>query len=246
MSRVSDARGAGMRGLTRALDALFHAPKLDGPCRVRLAAWQRRTRADLALPHRQARYVVVDVETTGLDLRRDAPIAIGAVGVCGGAIVFDDTFQVVLRQSAASLDANILIHGIGGETQLAGQDPALAMLDFIEYTGTSPLAAFRAGFDQPMLERATRDHLGAALGLPVIDLALLLPALFGDAECSSLDDWLAHFGGAVGARHDPLADAYATAQLLLIALAAADTVGMGSAQRLLAIQKAQRWLGRRT
>ncbi|HEX6138087.1 MAG TPA: 3'-5' exonuclease [Casimicrobiaceae bacterium] len=235
-----------MRSLTRALGALFRAPKLDAACRTRLATWQRRARADLALAHRQARYVVVDVETTGLDLRRDAPIAIGAVGVCRGSIAFGDAFQVVLRQHAASLDANILIHGIGGETQLAGRDPTLAMLDFVEYAGASPLVAFRAEFDRPMLERAARDNLGVELRLPFIDLAFLLPALFRGTDCGSLDEWLAHFGGGVAARHDPLADAYATAQLLLIALAAADAVGMGNAQGLLAVQKAQRWLGRRT
>ena len=47
------------------------------------------------------------------------------------------------------------------------------------------------------------------------------------------------------ARHDALADAYATAQLLLVALGAADALGMDNARRLLAMQKAQRWLGTR-
>ena len=211
--------------------------------RERLSAWQRLPRADLSLPHRHARYVVVDVETTGLDMRRDLPIAIGAFGFSDNAIVFGDAYEVVLKQSAASADANILIHGIGGQMQLAGRDPALAMLEFVEYAGSSPLVAFRAEFDQAMLVRAARTYLGVALGVPFIDLAFLLPALFRGAECSSLDDWLAHFGREAAARHDPVADAYETAQLMLIALAAADAVGMESAQSLLAMQKAQRWLG---
>ena len=213
--------------------------------RERLSAWQRLPRADLSLPHRHARYVVVDVETTGLDMRRDVPIAIGAFGFRDNAIVFGDAYEVVLKQSAASADANILIHGIGGQMQLAGRDPALAMLEFVEYAGSSPLVAFRAEFDQAMLVRAARTYLGVALGVPFIDLAFLLPALFRGAECSSLDDWLAHFGREAAARHVPVADAYETAQLMLIALAAADAVGMESAQSLLAMQKAQRWLGRR-
>jgi DNA polymerase-3 subunit epsilon len=129
--------------------------------------------------------------------------------------------------------------------QLAGRDPTLAMLEFVEYAGSSPLVAFRADFDRSMLVRAARRFLGAELEMPFIDLAFLLPALFRGAECSSLDDWLAHFGREAVARHDPVADAYETAQLMLIALAAADAVGMESAQSLLAMQKAQRWLGRR-
>ena len=213
--------------------------------RERLSAWQRLPRADLSLPHRHARYVVVDVETTGLDMRRDLPIAIGAGGFSDNPNTIGDANEVVLKQSTASADANILIHGIGGQMQLAGRDPALAMLEFVEYAGSSPLVAFRAEFDQAMLVRAARTYLGVALGVPFIDLAFLLPALFRGAECSSLDDWLAHFGREAAARHDPVADAYETAQLMLIALAAADAVGMESAQSLLAMQKAQRWLGTR-
>jgi DNA polymerase-3 subunit epsilon len=234
-----------MRILRRAIGALWPSANVDPAVRERLTAWQRVPPADLSLPHRRTRYVVVDVETTGLDMRRDVPIAIGAVGLRDGAIVFGDAYEVVLRQSAASADANILIHGIGGQMQLGGRDPALAMLEFVEYAGSSPLVAFRAEFDASMLARATRKYLGAELELPFIDLAFLLPALFRGAECSSLDDWLAHFGREAAARHDPVADAYETAQLLLIALAAADAVGMESARSLLAMQKAQRWLGQR-
>jgi hypothetical protein len=87
--------------------------------------------------------------------------------------------------------------------------------------------------------------LDVGLRLPFIALALLLPALFRDADRGGLDEWLAQFGGAVAVRHDPLADACATAQLLPIAPSAADARGRGNAKRLLAIRKARRWLGRR-
>jgi hypothetical protein len=46
-------------------------------------------------------------------------------------------------------------------------------------------------------------------------------------------------------RHHALADALVTAQLLQIALVAADRVGMGRRAQLIAMQKAQRWLGKR-
>ena len=54
-----------------------------------------------------------------------------------------------------------------------------------------------------------------------------------------------HSLASISSFDNPVADAYETAQLMLIALAAADAVGMESAQSLLAMQKAQRWLGRR-
>ena len=133
-----------MRSLARTLASLVRPSRLPAPLHARLAAWQRLRPADLAIAHRRARYVVVDVETTGLDLRRDTPIAIGAIGVRDGTIALDDAFHVVLRQDEPSADANILIHGIGGEVQRGGRDPRLALLDFVEYAGNAVLVAFRA------------------------------------------------------------------------------------------------------
>lgn len=231
--------------LARSVDFLFGGPKVGGALGDRLAAWQRLPRVDLGVSHARARYVVVDAETTGLDLHSDTLIALGAVGVQRRAIVLDDGFDAVLKQAQASTDANILIHGIGGVTQLGGRDPAHALLDFLAYVGKAPLVAFRAEFDRVMLERAMRDVLGVSLGLPFVDLAFLLPALFQGTACDSLDEWVAHFGGDIAVRHHALGDAYATAQLLLIALAAADAAGMESPAQLLATQKAQRWLGTR-
>ena len=107
------------------------------------------------------------------------------------------------------------------------------------------MVAFRAEFDRTMLTRALKSILGVAFHHPWIDLALLLPALFQATECNSLEDWLAHFDIAPAARHQALADAFAAAQLLQIALHAADRHGMGNASLLIAMQKAQHWLGKR-
>lgn len=231
--------------LARSVDFLFGGPKVGGELGDRLARWQRLPKADLALPHAGTRYVVVDVETSGLDLRRDRLIAVGAIGLNRGVIVLDDGFDAVLRQRQASPDANILIHGIGGEAQLGGRDPAEGVVAFLEYAGRAPLCAYRSEFDQPMLERGVFEILGVHVRLPFVDLAFLLPALFKGTECDSLDDWLAHFAIATPSRHSAVADAYATAQLGLIALTAAEAVGMHTAADLLAMQKAQRWLGTR-
>ncbi len=97
------------------------------------------------------------------------------------------------------------------------------------YVGKSPLVAFRAEFDRVMLERAMRDVLGVPLGLPLDRPRVpAAGAVSGHECCDSLDEWLAHFGGDIAVRHHALADAYATAQLLQIALAAADAAGMES------------------
>jgi DNA polymerase III subunit epsilon len=231
--------------LDGALGFLRARPKVTGTQAERLAAWRKLPPTDLALPHVRARYVVVDTETTGLDMRRASVIAIGAAVVSAGRLPLSACFETVLRQEQASPDANILIHGIGGQMQLSGVEPATGMLDFLDHVGTAPLVAFRAEFDRTMLTRALKSILGVTVQQPWLDLALLLPALFQTTECHSLEDWLAHFDIAPAARHQALADAFATAQLLQIALHAADRHGMGNAAALIAMQKAQRWLGKR-
>lgn len=227
------------------VDYLLGGPKVGGPDEERLRRWFAIPAQPAGLPHARARYVVVDTETTGLDMKRDRVIAIGAAGVDGGVLRLADCFDVVLRQERASPDANILIHGIGGEAQLAGAEPKQGVLAFLEYLAKSPLVAFRADFDRTMLARAVKSVLGVPFHHPWIDLAVLLPALFPRAEATTLDDWLGHFRLVGAERHHALADAFATAQLLQIVLDAADRVGMRTAADLVAIQRAQVWLGRR-
>jgi len=227
------------------VEYLLGGPKVGGPDEERLRRWFAMPAQPARLPHARARYVVVDTETTGLDMKRDRVIAIGAAGVDGGLLRLADCFDVVLRQERASPDANILIHRIGGEAQLAGVDPKQGVLAFLEYLAKSPLVAFRADFDRTMLARTVKAVLGVPFHHPWIDLAVLLPALFPGAEATTLDDWLGHFRLAGAERHHALADAFATAQLLQIVLDAADRVGMRTAADLVAIQRAQIWLGKR-
>jgi DNA polymerase-3 subunit epsilon len=123
----------------------------------------------------------------------------------------------VLQQEMVSDKDNILVHGIGGQVQRQGVPPVEALLTFLEYVGTSPLVAFHTGFDQTMIGRAIRTHLGLRLNHPWADLAYVAPALFPRLSAShrSLDHWMAHFCIGNYARHSALADALATAELLL-------------------------------
>ncbi len=192
-------------------------PELTPQQAQRLEDWQALPQADMQAPFEAARYVVVDVETSGLDIRKDHLIAIGAVAVKNGKIAVADSLDIVLQQDLVSDRANILIHGIGGEAQREGVPPAEALLDFLEYLGKDPLIAFHVAFDRTMIGRAVRTHLGFKFELPWADLAYVAPALYPELARSrrSLDEWIAHFRIANYARHSALADALSTAELLL-------------------------------
>ena len=218
-------------------------PALDAASSARRAALARR-KVDLRQPLADLRWCVVDVETGGLDAQRDPLLAIGAVAIEHQRIALDASLEIGLAQAQSTADANILIHGISGSEQRAGHAPHEALLSWLEFTRGAPLVAFHAAFDQTVLQRAVREQLGLAIAAPWFDAAVVAPLLFPDAapHCRHLDDWLAHFGIAVYARHGALADAYATAELWLVLLQAAQRENITTAQQLRGLLRARRWL----
>lgn len=223
---------------------LGRAPQLTAPQQQRLDAWRALPRVALDVPIKEARYVVVDVETTGLNLMQDRLISIGAVAVVNGKIDFGDSFYVVLQQQAASEKGNILLHGIGTSEQLDGAPPIEALLSFLEYLGKAPLIAFHVTFDETMIKRALRDYLGFTLKHPWLDLAYVMPGLNPPLarKYRALDDWIGHSGIRIDVRHNALADALATAQLFQVAAVQAAAKQISNMQGLRDLEKAQRWV----
>ncbi|WP_248749437.1 3'-5' exonuclease [Pseudomonas sp. MWU15-20650] len=172
---------------------------------------------------RDQRWVVVDLETSGLNLHRDQVLSIGAVVIEDGAVDFSQLFERTLQRTDTKLSPSVLIHGLGPSAIAAGSDPAEALLDFMAFVGDSPLLAFHAPFDQHMLGRALKETLGYRLAHPFLDVADLAPMLYPDATLreAGLDDWVNHFKLHVGERHHASADALATAELMLILLSRA-------------------------
>lgn len=194
---------------------------------------------------RDQRWVVLDLETSGLNLNRDQVLSIGAVVIEDGAIDFSQQFERTLQRAETKLSPSVLIHGLGPSAIAAGCDPAEALLDFMDFVGDSPLLAFHAPFDQHMLGRALKDSLGYRLAHPFLDVADLAPLLCPQAHIreAGLDDWIAHFNLQVGERHHASADALATAKLMLILFSRARQQGLDSPAALL--QRLNQWKRRK-
>jgi len=213
---------------------------------ARLDAWRALPEPSLDLSHFQTRYIVADVEASGLHMGKDRLISIGAVGLSESLIANDDAFEVILRQEEVSDTANILLHGIGGSAQRDGIDPIEALLSFLDYAGKSPLVAFHAVFDQTMIEKAMREYLGIKWQRQWIDLAWVLPVLYKDRQevQTTLDYWLEQHGIENIVRHNAVSDSYATAKLLQVALARAAARGAETPKTLVDMERTRRWLMR--
>lgn len=213
--------------------------------RQRLDAWRALPQADLAKPLAGSRCIVVDVETSGLNLREDTLISIGAVAVANGRIALGDSFSVVLQQEKVSQRDNILLHGIGGNAQAEGVPPAEALLGFLAFLGKDPLVAFHAAFDNTMIRRAIQRYIGFHFKHPWLDLAYVMPGLnpLLARRLRSLDDWATHFGIPNDARHNALADALSTAQLYLVATTQASQKNIKTYSAMQHLEKMQHWAG---
>lgn len=168
------------------------------------------------------RWVVLDVEASGLDPTCDRLLAIAAVGVHRHAgrmrIALADSFEVVLRQPRerrAPDKSNILLHGIGVGAQDDGVEPRAALAAFTRFIARSPLLGFHVGFDRMLIERGFAAQQQRWPGNPWLDLEPLAAVLHPQVNAHALDEWMAHFHIRCAKRHQAAADALATAELLL-------------------------------
>ena len=169
----------------------------------------------------ESRWVMLDVETSGLDASRDRLLAIAAIALRvdwpGKRLAINpaDSFEVVLRQELASERGNILLHGIGAQRQREGTPQAAALRAFEAYVGASPLLAFHAAFDRVIIERHARLQLGTAVPHRWVDIEHLCAATHQHVPARSLDEWLDHFSIRCAVRHQAAADTLAECELLL-------------------------------
>jgi DNA polymerase III subunit epsilon len=183
---------------------------------------------------RQQRWVVLDLETSGLNMNRDQVLSIGAVVIEDGAIDLGQQFERTLSRPDHKLSPSVLIHGLGPSAIAAGSEPVEALLEFLEFVGDSPLLAFHAPFDQHMIGRALKESLGYRLQHPFLDVAEIAPLLCPQAclRQAGLDDWTGFFGLHAGERHHASADALVTAELALILFSYARRQDMDSPAQL--------------
>jgi DNA polymerase-3 subunit epsilon len=208
-----------------------------------------------APPPDEGRWIVADVETSGLDPHRDRLLAIAAVALHfprddGGRrwpqLALGDSFEVLLRQPEEALrmpDAdNILTHRIGVGAQRLGSEPAHALQQWLAYVAGAPLLAFHSSFDATVIDRACRRWLRRAGPGPWLDLEPVCAVLHDQPRRRPLDHWLQRHGIHCLVRHQAAADAMATAELLMRLWPQVLARGDGHWPALVQLASLHRWL----
>lgn len=185
-------------------------------------------------PLANQRFVVVDLEATGLNTLKDKILSIGAVVIQDNSLEMGQLFARTLKREGHKVSESVLIHLIAPSDVAAGERTETAMLDFLEFVDVSPLLAFHADFDQRLLIREFKEIFGFNFKHPFFDLAEIAPMLYPDhgMRCPTMDSWVEFFGLQVLQRHNACADAMVTAELMLILLKKAQAQGINTLKDL--------------
>ena len=167
---------------------------------------------------RSARYCAVDLETTGLDLSRDAIISFGSVGIDGGRVIAGSSIYRLVGGTAHVSPAAIAVHSLRA-ADLAGAPPWEDSVDLLLTALTGRvLVAHAAWVESAFLRRAFRTRR-VPPPRTVIDTAALarsagLAAVSASAE-PSLELLARDLGLPVHEPHHALGDALTTAEVFL-------------------------------
>jgi DNA polymerase-3 subunit epsilon len=175
---------------------------------------------DLSAPARDQRYVVLDLETTGLDPEKDRVVSIGALRVVDGRVRLGDVFSELVNPGRDIPTESIKVHGIMPgqieEARLAWE----VFEDFLGFIGRDILVAHYACFDLYFLNKVMRAQYGFRMQNLVLDTvlmcrtALIQPDPYGvrlGAQRCGLDALIERYRLHVPDRHTALGDALATA-----------------------------------
>ncbi|MHB1197500.1 MAG: 3'-5' exonuclease [Lutibacter sp.] len=161
------------------------------------------------------RFVVLDTETTGLDIINDRILSIGAVCIFNNSIDVSDSFEIYLKQNAFKAET-VEIHGILKEGKLTKLSESEAIENFINFIGNTVLVAHHTAFDIEMINAALKRLELPKLKNKMIDTGILYKKLEGKKDSHfNLDVLCEEFNIPKHDRHTAAGDAFITALLFL-------------------------------
>jgi len=168
-------------------------------------------------------FVVVDLETTGLDMERSEIIEIGAVKIINGKEV--STYQTLIKPKRGISKISEKITGISGEMLKDKPSIEEVLPEFIDFLGNAIVVAHNANFDYRFLRTCIKKVLGKDLKNPYIDTLSLSRALL-TMSSYSLDKVASKLKLGGFTHHRAMDDAAITAKIFIKFLSMVKQLGI--------------------
>ena len=176
--------------------------------------------------------LVLDTETTGVDINKDFILSYGSIKAKGTSILVTSSKEFYLKTKKLSKES-IKVHELVSNQDTISREELIRI--FLKDAGTLPIVGHHIGFDLALLEKAGRSFGLRKIKNPVIDtLDLGIRLEIGkNADPNrinysdySLDSMCLRYGIFPDDRHTAAGDAFLTAQLLIKLLKRARELGI--------------------
>jgi DNA polymerase-3 subunit epsilon len=161
--------------------------------------------------------VSVDLETTGLDTRRDSLLSLAAVPVDGTTVRLSQALSLTVRGATDFRIEAMRHHRLRPQDIEGGAELDAALDAFLRHVGNRPILGYAIAFDLAILDRLVEARHGFRLPNPVIELRDVYRDAWrlahpGHAEPDlRYETIMAAAGVPVLGRHTALGDAVTTA-----------------------------------
>ena len=201
-----------------------------------------------AMPIGQCRYVVMDTELTGLDVKKDSIVSVGAVAMVGTKIILGETFYEMVCPETALRSESIVIHGIM-PSEVVGKPSIDDVLDdLLKFCEGAVVVGHFLSLDLSFLNKEMKRLHGGKFRQPVADTQRVHEWMQDQSrgsrgqydayeENKDLLSLAKKYHIQVSAAHNALMDAFITAQLFQRFLSYLPALGVRTVKDLLQIAK---------
>ncbi len=194
-----------------------------------------------------ARYIVLDSELTGLEVKHDSIVSLGAIRMAGPRIILGKTFDRLVSPETKLRRESVLIHGIT-PSEVEGKPGIDTVLDeLMAFCTGSLLVGHFISLDLAFLNRELKRLRGRELDIPAIDTWRIHTWLqyhrdtaarhFGENGDKDLFSLARKYNVPIAKAHDALGDAFITAQLFQRFLSLLPELGVRTVKDLLGVGK---------
>lgn len=118
-------------------------------------------------------WIALDCETTGLNVRTDAIVSIGAVRIVGNRILTSERLELLIKPQCNVGADSIRVHRLRKRDLADGVSIEQAIHTLLHFIGSRPLVGYYLEFDVAMLNRVLVPMLGIGLPQPKIEISAL-------------------------------------------------------------------------
>ncbi|MDX9715527.1 MAG: 3'-5' exonuclease [Dissulfurispiraceae bacterium] len=204
--------------------------------------------AELDKPLNRANFVVIDTELTGLDLKKDSIVSIGAIKFTEGKIELGNFFYRVIQPETDLKKESIVIHGITPTEAMECPGIGILLPEFINFCKGRVIVGYCVDIDISFINKEVKKIAGFNLQNPAIDTFgmhcyITKKEEQSDAFCplhahgATLFELAKKHDISTAGAHNALSDAFITAQLFQRFVGKMERFGIETVRDLLRISK---------